>query len=127
MIGSVVLILLAVLLGVAGELLLKAGIDSVGELHLSGFNQIVTTVKDVFTHPRIILGFIAYGTASLMWLVVLSRFDLSFAYPMLALTYVFVPLAAKFFLHESIPAGRWLGIVVVIVGVVIVAWYGQGE
>jgi drug/metabolite transporter (DMT)-like permease len=127
MIGSFVLILIAVLLGVAGELLLKSGIDSVGELNLNGVKAIAKTGWDVFTTPRIVIGFVCYGAAALMWLVVLSRLDLGYAYPMLALTYVFVPLAAKLVLHESVPTGRWVGVGMIIMGVIVVAWHGEGK
>jgi drug/metabolite transporter (DMT)-like permease len=55
-------------------------------------------------------------------MIVLSRVNLSFAYPMIALTYVLVPLAAWLFLNEpAIPPIRWVGMCVIIVGVVLVA------
>jgi len=124
---SLFLILISVLLGVAGELLLKSGIDQVGDLKLNGVSVAAHTAWNVISTPRILIGFTCYGLAAITWLIVLSKLDLSYAYPMLALTYVLIPLAARIFLKETIPPGRWIGIVVVVIGVAIVAWYGRTE
>ena len=51
----------------------------------------------------------------------LSRLDLSVAYPFLALNFVLVTLVARFFLGESVPPLRWLGILVIIGGILLVA------
>lgn len=127
MVISIILILLSIVLGVAGELLLKSGITQVGPLELGTVQRMVSTGASVITTPAILVGFICYGVAAVFWLLVLSRFDLSYAYPMLALMYVLVPLAARVFLNESIPRGRWIGIILVIVGVVIVARFGPTD
>jgi drug/metabolite transporter (DMT)-like permease len=127
MIGSFVLVFFSVLLGVAGELLLKTGMNKVGELKLGGVEAALHTAWRVATIPEIIVGFACYGIAAVLWLVVLSRLDLSYAYPLLALMYVLVPLSAKFFLHEEIPAGRWVGIMIILVGIVVVARYTHPE
>ena len=127
MVVSIILILLSIVLGVAGELLLKSGITQVGPLELDTIQRIVHTSTTVITTPAIVVGFVCYGVAAVFWLLVLARFDLSYAYPMLALMYVLVPLAARVFLNESIPRGRWVGIILVIVGVVIVARFGPSD
>jgi undecaprenyl phosphate-alpha-L-ara4N flippase subunit ArnE len=67
------------------------------------------------------LGLTFYVMGAAFWLMVLSKLDLSLAYPMLALTYVLIPLASQFILGEQVPALRWLGVGVIFVGVVIVA------
>lgn len=58
----------------------------------------------------------------LLWIVVLSKFELSYAYPMLSLGYVFVALGAWLFLGETISPIQWLGIFTIMVGVMMVAW-----
>ena len=59
--------------------------------------------------------------SALAWIAVLSRLDLSVAYPFLALNFVLVTLVARFFLGESVPPLRWLGILVIIGGILLVA------
>ncbi len=119
---SMILVLVAVLLGVVGQLLLKMGMNQVGTLEFSGgLAGIISLGVRVFSNLKVLGGFAAYGLSSLFWIVVLSKIDLSLAYPMLALNYVLVPLTACLFLGEQVPALRWMGIGVVIVGVVIIS------
>jgi len=119
---SMILILVAVLLGVLGQLLLKMGMTQVGSLESKGgLGGLVQMGVQVFSNLKVLGGFAAYGFSSLFWIVVLSKIDLSLAYPMLALNYVLVPLTAWLFLNEQVPPLRWLGIGVVILGVVVIS------
>jgi multidrug transporter EmrE-like cation transporter len=116
------LIVVSVLLGVLGQLLLKMGITQVGSLELEG--ELAGLVKvgiRVFGNLKVIGGFAAYGISSLFWIAVLSKVNLSLAYPMLALNYVLIPLAAWLFLGEQIPSLRWLGVGIIIIGIIIIS------
>jgi undecaprenyl phosphate-alpha-L-ara4N flippase subunit ArnE len=53
-------------------------------------------------------------------LLVLSRVPLSFAYPFAGLTYLLISLFGKFVLREEVPFLRWLGIALIILGIVLV-------
>lgn len=125
MIGSLALILVSIVFAVAGQILLKSGMNQVAIVQTQQSVTPVQIVRTVVTTPTIVAGFLCYGLGAIFWLIVLSRVDLSFAYPMLALMYVLIPLSARIFLHEEISAGRWLGIGVVIVGVMILAYFGE--
>lgn len=119
---SMVLVLIAVLLGVLGQLLLKMGMTQVGTLEFGGgLAGLVKTGIRVFSNLKVLGGFAAYGVSSLFWIVVLSKIDLSLAYPMLALNYVLVPLAASLFLSEQVPGLRWVGMVIVVIGVIVIS------
>ena len=119
---SLILVVISVLLGVLGQLLLKMGMTEVGPLEFEGgVGGLVKVGIQVFGNLKVIGGFAAYGISSLFWIAVLSKINLSLAYPMLALNYVLVPLTARLFLGESIPSLRWLGMGVIIVGVVIIS------
>lgn len=119
---SMILILVAVLLGVLGQLLLKMGMTQVGTLEFgSGLAGLIQVGIRVFSNLRVLGGFAAYGLSSLFWIVVLSKIDLSLAYPMLALNYVLVPLAAWLLLSEEVPPLRWLGIGIVVAGVIVIS------
>jgi drug/metabolite transporter (DMT)-like permease len=124
---SFALILISIVLGVAGELLLKTGVNQLENLAFNGFNPALHSLITVGTTPALIVGFLCYGLAAIFWLMVLARLDLSYAYPFLALMYLFIPLASRFFLHEQIPVGRWVGVGIIIIGVLVVAHFGQPE
>ncbi|MCG8347799.1 MAG: EamA family transporter [Chloroflexales bacterium] len=111
------LLLIAICLTVSGELLLKAGMNQVGE-----FSASVNVLWRTFTEWRVILGFGLIFSGALFWLGVISRVDLSFAYPMLALSYVVSMIPAYFFLNEQITANRVLGACIIIVGVIVITW-----
>jgi drug/metabolite transporter (DMT)-like permease len=121
---SLILILTSVSFGVIGQLCLKAGMDQVGELAGGNAGTLIQSAFRVFTTPLVFLGFAFYGLSSVFWLMVLSKLDLSLAYPMLALTYVLIPLAAQFILGEQVPSLRWLGVAIISAGVVVVSQTG---
>ena len=58
---------------------------------------------------------------ALAWISVLSRLDLSLAYPFLALNFVLITLISRVFLGETVPTLRWLGILVIVGGILLVA------
>ncbi len=118
---SWILILAAVTMGVFGQLCLKAGMDQVGTLTVRGIGDGAQIALQVITTPLVFFGLAFYALGAVFWLLVLSELDLSLAYPMLALTYILIPIAAQIVLGEQVPALRWMGIGVIFVGVVIVA------
>jgi len=67
------------------------------------------------------LGLFLFGLSAMVWLAVLSRTTLSFAYPFASLTYVLILLADRFLLDEPVPALRWAGVGFIVVGIVLVA------
>jgi drug/metabolite transporter (DMT)-like permease len=108
-------------ISVFGQVSLKVAMNQVGAIDALSLARPVETLMQVFSTPLVWLGLGCYGVSALLWLVVLSRLDLSYAYLMLASMYVLIPLVSWLFLGERIPPMRWLGMVVVVLGVVIVA------
>ncbi len=110
------LLLFAISLSVTGEFLLKAGMNQVGMLSLTpkGF---MSGLLRAFSNPRILAGFALIFCGSLIWLAVLSRVELSWAYPMLSLGYLFVVLTSWFFLGEAFSLLRVMGTLFICLGV----------
>jgi len=121
MVLSLLLVLASSLLGVSGQILLKMGMDRLGGVEFSGLAPLLRTATQVFTTPSVLLGFGCYGVSALIWLVVLSRLDVSLAYPLLALNFVLVPLFGWLILGEQVPPWRWVGIGIVVVGVTVIS------
>ena len=115
------LILLSAGIGVFGQLSLKLGMTRVGRIGNEALADPLGVLVRVLTTPMIIGGLGLYLIGAAVWMAVLSRVPLSFAYPVLAITYVFTPLLAWLMLRERIPAGRWLGIATICVGVFLVS------
>jgi len=65
---------------------------------------------------------LCYIATFVVWMAVLTRMELSRAFPLTALTYVTVPALALFFFGERLPAIRVAGITVIIAGVMLIGW-----
>ncbi len=76
--------------------------------------------KNVFTNLSFAMSGLTIAAATLIWFFVLKRFDFSMAYPLISISYIFGVLAARFVFHETIPLTRWIGVLVIIVGVFLV-------
>jgi multidrug transporter EmrE-like cation transporter len=106
-----------VLLNAAAQLLLKAGTNALGgAIHLTMDNWFQTGLK-VATQVPILAGLACYMVSLVVWIIGLSRTDVTIAYPMLSLGYVVSAFGAWMFLGEAITLQRLLAIGVILVGV----------
>jgi uncharacterized membrane protein len=109
-------ILASVLLAAVAQLTLKAGMDRVGDA-----DGAVALLKGAAATPLVWFGLVLFGLSALVWLIVLSKTSLSFAYPFASLSYVLIVVFDRFVLHETVPAGRWLGVALIVSGILVVA------
>ena len=116
------LLVISVLLAVSGQLLMKKGMMLFGTFPAS---QLLLNVIPMFMNPFVFFGFACFGLSSLFWLVVLSRLELSFVYPMVSVAYVIVALASMVLFKENVPLIRWLGIAVIVFGVFLISRSGS--
>jgi multidrug transporter EmrE-like cation transporter len=114
-------IISGVLLNACAQLLLKAGTNALGgAIHLTMSNWFETLIK-VATQLPILGGLACYGVSLVVWIIGLSRTDVTIAYPMLSLGYVVSAIGAWMFLGEVIPPQRLVAIGVIMLGVVLLA------
>jgi multidrug transporter EmrE-like cation transporter len=113
--NSIILILLSVVLGVFGQISLKQGLKQVGKLEL----RELATAKILYLLEEkfILLGIFLYIFATLIWLVVLSQEEISFAYPLVAIGYIIVAILGKIFFDENLSLFRIIGILLIVFGV----------
>jgi multidrug transporter EmrE-like cation transporter len=114
------LILFGVLLNAVAQLLLKAGMNQIGHFEFSMANMVPIGLKVAAT-PPIVVGIFAYVISVVVWLLVLSRVQVSYAYPMLSIGYVVNALAAYYFFGEDLSFMRITGILVIIAGVYLIS------
>jgi multidrug transporter EmrE-like cation transporter len=114
------LLLITVTLNVVGQFLMKQGMSQIGAIGGS-MELMAGNLLRAFLNPYVIGGVGAYGISSIFWLILLSRVELSYAYPALALGYVLVTLVGAWILGESVSNLRWLSVAVICVGVVLLS------
>ena len=115
--SSLPLIALSIAMGVSGQTMIKLGTLSAANLPAEPVARLLLVLRS----PWVLLGLMMYGIGALSWVVVLSRLDLSIAYPFLALNFVLVALISWLLLGESIPGLRWVGIGCICVGIFLIA------
>jgi len=114
------LVLAGVLLNAAAQLLLKAGTNAVGHFEFSAANIVPVGLR-LALEPFILGGVACYVVSLVVWIMALSRVEVSIAYPMLSIGYVINAVAAWYLFGESLTALRLTGIGFIVVGVFLVA------
>lgn len=120
---SFALVLAGVLLNAAAQLLLKAGTNAVGHFEFSSANLVPVGLR-LALEPHILGGVCCYVVSLMVWIMALSRVEVSIAYPMLSIGYVINAVAAWYLFGESVGALRLTGIGFIVVGVFLVARSG---
>ncbi len=112
---------MSVFLNVTANILLKIGVDKTGGVSAESGRIFADVVKVAFS-PFIVFGLVLYGLSFLIWLRVLTFNDLSRSYPIFAtIVFLFTTLGSIKFLNEDVSLARFIGIVVMLVGIYIVA------
>jgi len=117
-----VLIFCVPLISTLGLLLLKMGMNQVGPVTRADLQSLFVLFVSVSTNPLILSAVALFVASFLMLLILLSSFDLSYTYPLLASIYILVPLASRVVLGEQIPMFRWMGIFIISVGLIVAGW-----
>jgi drug/metabolite transporter (DMT)-like permease len=118
----IALILLSVALAAVAQLTLKTGMNHVNDdLAPATFSLSGRSLRVLVGQPFVWGGLFLFGVSALVWLVVLSRASLSFAYPFAALTYVSILLFDHFVLNEQVPALRWAGVACIALGIFLIS------
>lgn len=124
MILTLLVALIAILLLVCGQTLLKLGLNDIGGISLFDGNP-VGSLLGLLGTPWILLGFVLYGVSAVLWLDVLSKLDFSMAFPMVSLTYVFSLIIGRFVFHETVGPERILGVFLILGGLFFVIRSGR--
>jgi multidrug transporter EmrE-like cation transporter len=114
------LILGSVALSAFAQIFLKTGMSS--ESIQRALDQSVTfsTVHVIATNPWVIGGLVLYFLSAALWLLVLAKFDVSYAYPFVGLGFIFTLVLGWWLLQEPVDFGRMVGTLFVAVGVYLV-------
>ncbi|MBX3609025.1 MAG: EamA family transporter [Hydrogenophaga sp.] len=108
------LALVCVLLSSAAQLAMKRGLGAGGA-------DVAGTYVHAFTSPMVWLGLFCYGASAVLWLWVLSRLDVSLAYPLVSLGFVVTMLLGVLWLGEPFSWARVAGCTLIVIGVTLLA------
>lgn len=109
---------------VASQLLLKRGMTSTGPISLS-LEGVAGLIRAILSTPALIAGYLVGGVTTLVWLVVLSRLELSFAAPLVsALYFILLLLASRLFAAESVSPWRWAGTLLLVAAIFLISREG---
>ena len=121
MLKTLLLLVVAVVLGGTGHVLLSKGIRPVGDLMEAPSGRLGGMVTRALSSPWLVVGVALQASFFFLYLTLLSRADLSQVLPMTALDYIVVALLAQWVLGEVVTPARWAGIGLIAVGVALVS------
>ena len=117
------LLLIVALTGASGQILLKMGasqsLPQLPEIHSLG--TLLQTVFIFLKNYQILLAIFLYGSGLFFWLFVLTKFELSYVFPLTAIVYVSVMLFSWLTLKENVSALRIMGTLTIIIGIYLAA------
>jgi len=113
---ALILIAICVILSAIGQVLMKIGMNQIGEI--TNIHQLLNfrVMFSMFTNLFIIAGILCFMVQLVIWLAAMSTLSISFMYPLASLVYVLTAIIALVFLHEEISLIRWAGMFLVVGG-----------
>ena len=114
------LIMTGVLLNAIAQLALKASVSDTGIINLD-MQSLLSSAGSLASNLWLWLGLICYGISVIVWILALSRVDVSIAYPMLSVGYIVNAVAASHLFNEPLGLGKVIGIGIIILGVYVLA------
>ena len=115
---NIILILVSVLLNCTAQLCIRKGMLLVGE---TGMSNMITNLGVMVTNIWLWGAMICYALSILLWIAVLSKVEVSFAYPFLSIGYVVAAVVGYYFFGESLSVIRIVGIVIICIGVYLIS------
>ncbi|MBW1703942.1 MAG: 4-amino-4-deoxy-L-arabinose transferase [Deltaproteobacteria bacterium] len=117
------LILAGVLLNATAQIFIKHGMKAVGNFAFT-LNNLTPIGLKVAVNPYVLSGMACYAVSIVVWLMVLSRVDVSYAYPLLSAGYIVTAVAGKILFGETLGFDRCTGILVICIGVYLITRSG---
>jgi drug/metabolite transporter (DMT)-like permease len=120
-IKTLVLVLIAGLLGGTGHVLLAKGMKTIGDLTEAPTSLLGGMVFRAISSPWVVGGVVLQAAFFFLYLTLLSRAEVSKVLPMTAFDYIVVALLAQLLLAEPVTPARWTGIGCIVLGVFLVS------
>lgn len=118
----ILLIVLTSICDTIRELFLKTAINSLENISPTNIKTLIRFIIKLIRIPWVWFGFLFSILSLSLWLLVLSKADLNFAFSVDSMHYIFIALASRIFLKEKVGSLRWAGTLLIVIGIVIVAF-----
>ena len=122
MIKLLLILIVGLIFESAGVILLKKGILHIGEMQSITPPEILRVAKAGALNPQILLGVFFEALFFLCLVILMSKSDISFLWPLTALSFVFATFAAIIFLGESVSPIRWIGVILIVIGAAFISY-----
>jgi drug/metabolite transporter (DMT)-like permease len=122
MVKLILILIVGLVFESAGVVLLKKGITQIGEMHGVTASEILRLIKLGAVNPQIILGVFFEALFFLFLVILMSKSDISFLWPLTALSFVFATFAAILFLGERVSWLRWIGVIFIVIGAAFISY-----
>ena len=122
MLKLLLILLIGLVFESTGVVLLKKGISRLGGVNAVNVSEVVRLIKTGLTSPQILLGIFFEALFFGCLLALMSESDISFLWPLTALSFVFATFAAIWFLNERVSAIRWVGVVLIMAGAALISY-----
>ena len=106
----------------AGVILLKKGMTHIGEMQGYGIPEMLRVFKSGITSPQILSGMFLEAVFFGCLMLLMSKTDISFLWPLTALSFVFATIAAMWFLGETVSPVRWIGVAFIMIGAAFISY-----
>jgi drug/metabolite transporter (DMT)-like permease len=116
------ILIIGLIFEAAGVVSLKKGMNQVGDLGKPSVAEVVRLLKAGATNTNILLGVFCEALFFASLLILMSKSDISFLWPLTGLSFVFATVAAILFLHEQVSAIRWVGVVFIMIGAGLISY-----
>ena len=116
----IILLAVNVLIGVVSQIELKRGAD-LSEVTRFRDETLKSLIQKLFINKHVIIGASLCLISLINWIVILTKLDLSFAYPAISANYFVVALVSKFYFRDHVSWKRWLSIAIIMLGIIILA------
>ena len=123
-----VILIIAFTFEAFGVIVLKRGLDQIGPRYTESkaampvWKNVLKLVGDWFTNKDVLLGLLLETIFFILLQYLLAQRDVSFVWPLTAVSFIMTTLAAKFFLGEQVSAVRWTGVLLIVIGAAFISF-----
>ena len=120
-----VILIIGLIFESTGVVLLKKGMEQIGEIKTINVPAILGILKSGVSNPNILLGVLFEALFFATLLILMSKSDISFLWPLTGLSFVFATFAAIWFLGEHVSPVRWAGVILIMLGAALISYSEQ--
>ncbi len=125
-ITELTVLFIAIAMGAVGQIAMKAGMNRVRDKSGGDLGPMIKALPRIFTDLYVLGGITIYVLSTVLWLWVLSKVPLSFAYPCISISYIIIIIAGKWVFRERIDAWKIAAIVLILAGVIALGFSETG-